>query len=250
MASACAAGRVEIIDQIPGQDAVDAAGWLRQAVWRRTPGRSAVVPGTHVLLEVGVEILDEDLAAERLAEERQVRPDDRTRDRAAPERPAPASVRRNFLSAFVGWAGASPVGGADSMRGQPGASERPATPQARQEPRETAARLVRQLDSSRAAGCGRRRRRRPSELRLDADFLSARCASHGGCGVGAVVRLAIGLASAGFVSVRRLPAGALHVDAAAEVRAFRDRHARRDDVAVHRSLVADVDLLARGHVAR
>ena len=44
-------------------------------------------------------------------------------------------------------------------------------------------------------------------------------------------------------------AGALHVDAAAEVRAFGDRHARRDDVAVHRAVVADVDLLRRRHIA-
>src|SRR5262245_9385565 len=42
----------------------------------------------------------------------------------------------------------------------------------------------------------------------------------------------------------------LHVDAAAEMRALGDRHARRDDVAIHRSVVADVDLLARGDVAR
>ena len=37
--------------------------------------------------------------------------------------------------------------------------------------------------------------------------------------------------------------------AAAEVRAFGDRHARRDDVAVDRAAVADVDLLGRGDVA-
>src|SRR2546426_523445 len=42
---------------------------------------------------------------------------------------------------------------------------------------------------------------------------------------------------------------ALHVDAAAEVRAFGNRHARRHDVAVHRSVVADVDLVACRHVA-
>src|SRR5688572_11602085 len=33
----------------------------------------------------------------------------------------------------------------------------------------------------------------------------------------------------------------LHVDAAAEMRAFGDRHARRRDVAVHRTVVANVD---------
>ena len=44
-------------------------------------------------------------------------------------------------------------------------------------------------------------------------------------------------------------AALLHVDAAAEVRAFGNRHARRDDVAVDRPVVADVDLLGRGDVA-
>src|SRR5207302_3930022 len=43
---------------------------------------------------------------------------------------------------------------------------------------------------------------------------------------------------------------ALHVDAAAEMRSFGDRDAWRDDVAVDRSVVADVDLVAGGHVAR
>src|SRR5688572_28725434 len=46
-----------------------------------------------------------------------------------------------------------------------------------------------------------------------------------------------------------LPLLALHVDAAPEVRALRDRDARRDDVAVHRSAVADFHLLGRAHVA-
>ena len=43
--------------------------------------------------------------------------------------------------------------------------------------------------------------------------------------------------------------GALHVDGAAEVRAFGNRHARRGDVAVDRPVVADVHLLGRRHVA-
>ena len=46
-----------------------------------------------------------------------------------------------------------------------------------------------------------------------------------------------------------LAALALHVDAAAEVRALGDRDARRDDVAVDRAAVADVDLLGRRDVA-
>ena len=40
------------------------------------------------------------------------------------------------------------------------------------------------------------------------------------------------------------------VDAAAEVRAFGNRHARRDDVAIDRSVVADVDLIAGGDISR
>src|SRR2546425_3499484 len=46
----------------------------------------------------------------------------------------------------------------------------------------------------------------------------------------------------------RLPL-TLHVDTAAEVRAFGNRDARRDDVAIHRPVVADVDLVAGGDVA-
>ena len=41
----------------------------------------------------------------------------------------------------------------------------------------------------------------------------------------------------------------LHVDAAAEVRAFGNRHARGGDVAVDRPVVPDIDLVARGDVA-
>src|SRR3954449_12502210 len=41
----------------------------------------------------------------------------------------------------------------------------------------------------------------------------------------------------------------LHVDAAAEVRAFGDRDPRRHDVAIHRSVVPNVHLVARGDVA-
>src|SRR5260370_38462049 len=43
---------------------------------------------------------------------------------------------------------------------------------------------------------------------------------------------------------------ALHVDAAAEMRTLGDGDARRDDVAVDRPGVADVDLVAGGDVAR
>ena len=42
---------------------------------------------------------------------------------------------------------------------------------------------------------------------------------------------------------------ALHIDAAAEVCALGDGHARRHDVALHRPAVADVTLLGRGDVA-
>jgi hypothetical protein len=40
----------------------------------------------------------------------------------------------------------------------------------------------------------------------------------------------------------RLLSGALHVDAAAEMRAFGNGDARRHDVAIHRPVVANVDL--------
>src|SRR5262245_34659281 len=42
---------------------------------------------------------------------------------------------------------------------------------------------------------------------------------------------------------------ALHVHAAAEMRALGDRHARRHDVAIDRSVVADRDLISRRHIA-
>src|SRR5688572_10657142 len=45
-----------------------------------------------------------------------------------------------------------------------------------------------------------------------------------------------------------LPRLALHVDAAAEVSAFRDGDAGRDDVAVHGAAVANLDLFGRVHV--
>src|SRR4051812_16984034 len=41
----------------------------------------------------------------------------------------------------------------------------------------------------------------------------------------------------------------LHVDAAAEVRPFGNRDARCGNVAVHRPVIADIDLVARGNVA-
>src|SRR5438552_1428809 len=40
----------------------------------------------------------------------------------------------------------------------------------------------------------------------------------------------------------------MHVHSAAEVRAFGNRHARRNDVAVNRAVVADVDFIAGRHV--
>src|SRR5688572_26699660 len=64
------------------------------------------------------------------------------------------------------------------------------------------------------------------------------------------LRLRHGLARGPLLRLlSRLPALALHVDAAAEVRALRDGHARRHDIAVHGAAVADVHLLRRGDVA-
>src|SRR3954470_20836015 len=52
----------------------------------------------------------------------------------------------------------------------------------------------------------------------------------------------------GFSLRRR--AALLHVDAASEVRALGNRHSRSRDVAVHRPVVADVDLLGCADVTR
>ena len=60
---------VEIVEQIPAQDAVDAAGLLRKTPARRDAGRSSSLPSTRLAIDVLRQILDEDLAAELLAEE-------------------------------------------------------------------------------------------------------------------------------------------------------------------------------------
>src|SRR5262249_40615055 len=53
----------------------------------------------------------------------------------------------------------------------------------------------------------------------------------------------------GLRGLRLRSALALHVDAATEMRAFGNRHTRRHDVPVDRTVVADVDLIARRDVA-
>src|SRR5262245_18841347 len=52
----------------------------------------------------------------------------------------------------------------------------------------------------------------------------------------------------GGPGLRLRSALALHVDAATEMSAFGDRHARRDDITVHGPVVANVDLVAGRHV--
>src|SRR5690606_28287527 len=59
----------------------------------------------------------------------------------------------------------------------------------------------------------------------------------------------LGLALLGPLFALRARDRALHVHAAAEVGPFGDRHARRDDVAVDRAVVTDVDLLGRRDIA-
>ena len=88
------------VEQVPAEDAVDRAGrsWkpLRGAPWR---ARSRVRPG--VPLDFGEEVLDEDLAGQPLAEERDVLPDDRTEVHEGPATRASASAARNRGSTLV-----------------------------------------------------------------------------------------------------------------------------------------------------
>ena len=72
-ATACADAGSRIVQQIPAENAVDAAFGLGKSASRGTPARSPVVPARDVPIDIGVEVLDEDLAAELLAEERHVR---------------------------------------------------------------------------------------------------------------------------------------------------------------------------------
>src|SRR5688572_2611546 len=62
-------------------------------------------------------------------------------------------------------------------------------------------------------------------------------------------RTGIGLGLLLLLRLGGAPARALHVDAAAEVRTLGNGDARRRDVPVHRSVVANVDLLRSGDVA-
>ena len=76
-ASAFADCLVEIVEQVPAQDAVDAAGLLREAL-RQERGELLEHAFTDVAIDVLRQILDDDLAAELLAEETDVGADDRT----------------------------------------------------------------------------------------------------------------------------------------------------------------------------
>src|SRR5215467_13896963 len=90
---------------------------------------------------------------------------------------------------------------------------------------------------------------RPNDAyQLGADALSGGCLRHRWRrhGRGSGGRLYCGLRLFLLLLRRTL---ALHVDAALEVRAFGNGNARRHEVAFHRSVVADVDLLRGGDVA-
>jgi hypothetical protein len=66
---------IEVVDEVPAQDAVDRRGLLREAVPQRL-GEAFGRPGADVAVQIGEQILDEDLAAELLAEEADVGADD------------------------------------------------------------------------------------------------------------------------------------------------------------------------------
>jgi hypothetical protein len=83
-------GAIEIVEDIPAEDAID---WIRQ---RRKPGLQKTwnrrnVTGSQVPVEVGKNILDSNLAPELLPEEADVGSDDRSeieQDRRFPRRQA------------------------------------------------------------------------------------------------------------------------------------------------------------------
>ena len=185
----------------------------------------------HVAIDVGGDVLDANPAAELLAEERDVAADDR-----AEIEQRGVLARLQQLEEL-----GERLGGIRGLVGDGGASLAPTRPRGRGGPRRS------RTDQS-AIGW---RRSQPTVL---ARTLSRRCASAptfcastalSGCGAAGRRRRLRGAAR----PAAGLAPRALHVDAAAEMRALGDGHARRDDVAVDRAVVANVDLLRRRHVA-
>ena len=211
------------------------------SAWRKrvssVPGSSSSVPARDVAVEIGEEILDEQLAPELLAEERTLEPMTGPRSsstgvsglrRESPRETSgrPWTARGHLRRARTaspeasGWPGRLPPQRrrSDSMRssrrgnGEPKTATRwcasPGRPSAR----------------SRSSGL---RRRRPCVC-WPADA---------GAGFGSA-------SARPWALLAGLARPLLHVDAAAEVCAFGNRDARRRDVAVDRAVVADVDLVA------
>ena len=180
------------IEDVPAQDAVDAAVRVPEAGVER---RASVVEraGARMPVEVGEQVLDEQLAAELLAEERDVGADDRAEVDEHRRLGCCAIAARNFGSAFDGTTGI--VAARDRTR-SPDASGWPGRfpPQRRR----SDSMEYRTIRTGRPAGrIGRRRT--PARDRAECDVLSrpapAAAAAPAACRLrrGAWLRLLLGL---------------------------------------------------------
>ena len=96
---------IQIVEDVPAQDAVDAARSCGNR-FDRNAGNWSSMTVTDVTVDVLRQIFDDDLAAELLAEETDVGADDRTESRSTGcERALRPAMKR--ASTFVGWTGAS-----------------------------------------------------------------------------------------------------------------------------------------------
>src|SRR5581483_9836670 len=145
--------------------------------------------------------------------------------------PRDVSIARNFFSALVAKTGSSTAievrdrRGSTSLRRVAMRLRRPIYPEVTSEKSKRAVRS--ETATSRTSDFDP-----PASSALGADALR----------LGRRLGLRGGLRS-GLRRLLRRRGLALHVDVAAEVRALGDRHARRDDIAVDRAVVADIDLV-------
>ena len=217
---------IEIIEHVPAEDAVDRARRFLEAL--REEFRQLI---ELVVLDVPIDVLgdvfDAQAAAELLAEERDVAADDGTE----------IEQQRTFVGLQAGEKLVQRLGRIRRLG------------------------HVRDRRIGRGAASATRRGpnipKRSVNERVASAMCSAGYAPTGwpcccGCGCGSAA--AAGLLRRGrlglLLRLLRLLSRALHVDAAAEVRAFGNGDARRGDVAVDRAVVANVDLFRRRDVAR
>src|SRR5262249_4394134 len=204
-----------------------------------------------VTIDVGEDVLDENLAAELLAEKADVAADDRAQveqDRRLPRRQAREKLSQSF-GREDGIVDHRRCG--ERMRIRLGLARREAVEQSHGQRWVRASKFgVRRSGSPGSEGSRGSGSREPEPEPRTTNpepqwVLRAYALRPGGLRLGlrlllrALLRLDL-----------RLAPLALHVDTAAEVRAFGNCNARRDDVAVDRPVVADVNLVAGRDIPR